>query len=178
MTTGYVESDSGHLLVPAHAAGPARQEPTLFLPDGSSVVVDPSKPEIPPFLLHLDELSGRAVPWIAWRTSSGGVDLEERDGHRFIDCLDERACGMCATPLGYWIAFLVTADDDKAATARRHMTEPAMHKACARYARAAWWTDRTHLYVTRSYVKVERPDDPRHPVVAKAAAPKRVERFL
>lgn len=178
---GYQASASGNLLVPAHATKPT-SEPILYLPGGEVVAVD--CPPLPDGLRHLDEHAGRAVPWVAWRTASGGVNLEELDGQRFLDCLTERTCGMCALPLGYWLGFMVkadrwpdAADNDRDAAKHRKMTEPAMHVACARYARDAWWRDRTHLFVTRSYERRDQDGDPNHPVIAYAAPAKRVERF-
>jgi hypothetical protein len=173
-TDGYVASSSGNLLVPGHAVKPT-SEPVIYMPSGEAVALD--CPPLPPGLGHLDEHAGRAVPWIAWRRPGGGVDIENYDGQRFIDCITERTCGMCALPLGYWLGFMVTAETDKTATAMRKMTEPPMHRPCAQYAAAAWWRDRTHLYVTRSFERRDQDDDPRHPVVCYAAPAKRVERF-
>src|SRR4051794_38897021 len=163
LAKGYQESASGNLLVPGHVAS-ARTRPSrsvFYLSDGSRVEVDPDMPPIPPGLAHLDVWAGRAVPWIAWTTASGTIDLTEVDGDRFIGCIKERTCAMCALPLGYGIGW-IRGDEpvSNAAGAERRppkarearlMREPGMHRGCASYASKVWWPDREWMLVARDY---------------------------
>jgi hypothetical protein len=168
-TRGFVESDSGSLLVPAHTTSPSTSgRPVFYMPDGSKVEVDPNLPPVPAGLMHLDIWAGRAVPYIAWRTASGTVDLTDVDGERYLACVRDELCGMCALPLSYWKAWLMSAETRPENREPRVMTEPGMHRPCARYARAVWWRDRTWMLVTRSY-RVQDGRDPKRPIVVRIA---------
>jgi hypothetical protein len=178
---GYKESSSGNLLVPGHAASGRPTRSVFYLPDGSRVEVDPDMPPIPPGLAHLDVWAGRAVPHIAWTTASGTIDLEDVDGDRFLSCIRERTCGMCALPLGYWLAWLMGDEDGGQPKDRqaRLMREPAMHRGCARYAHQVWWHDRPWMLLARDYREVDNPNpkDRKRPILVRMPPAVTVERI-
>lgn len=128
----------GSLLVPSGAAAAT----VLHLPDGTTIDTANLPPAIPSWLRHLDTSAGRAIPWVT-STSGEQVDPGTVDIMRVLDCLEDQTCAVCATPLGYYKAWLLTHP-------ARATNRPAEHEPCARYHHQAWGAG-PWLHVARTY---------------------------
>lgn len=86
---------------------------------------------LPPNLAHRprDVHRGVPIPFVSEHERSGQtvVDFISVNFERAMRCADEKLCGLCGWPLGYWIAFL---GGPKSAAARSY-TDPPMHEDCA-----------------------------------------------
>lgn len=86
---------------------------------------------IPEALQHLDVL-GLAVPYIAaWK--DGSPDFGRSHAGRRIDCMDDRRCGICNKPLGYWYTLI----GGQEMAELRIFSEPGLHDECLAYTLAA-----------------------------------------
>lgn len=72
---------------------------------------------------------GRPIPFTTFRSDDGVPDWGVTAQERWHHCIQNRLCGMCGEPLGYWIAFV---GSDQAVRLRLFFDAP-MHEACARY---------------------------------------------
>lgn len=143
----------------------------IHLPGGRTHAIR-DRPEIPVELLHLRvDDHGLVVPQV-----TDGPD----DGlpRRVRLALLGRTCGMCGYPLGYWLAWHLSAPDEAHARRQRGLTGAAMHPdVCSPYAAGAyavppdtvWWR-----FVARTY-KVRETDAGQ--TYARVPPPVRLERI-
>lgn len=88
---------------------------------------------IPPFLEHLPVDPRRNLPIPTINQYETGHDFTAINGQKVADLARERACGICAKPLDYWLAFI----GGPLSYQSRQYVDPPMHPACAEFSLTA-----------------------------------------
>lgn len=87
---------------------------------------------VPPALAarRHDERRGLPIPYVN-EMDDGTFDFTAINGGRSLECARRRLCGLCAEPIGYWVAFMGGPQSIRL----RSFTDPPMHRECATAAR-------------------------------------------
>lgn len=107
--------------------------------------------------------------YLAWKPDE--TETFVLDTEHYEQCVDQRRCGMCGEPLGYWFWFL-----DESPERRDHRI-PALHEDCLEAATEVHpWGEKDVLYAqrVRQYdVRIEKDGA----VILNAAKPKETRVF-
>jgi len=86
---------------------------------------------IPDRMVLLQRYGGFPVPFTVLVDLVTGIpDFTATDMERWYAAVSERLCGVCGTPLDYWIWFIGGPQSMEI----RSFFDPGMHEECARYA--------------------------------------------